>query len=125
VVRDIDIIARQVTYSGWGESQPGDKEARKQIRLVLQKFALPVTGPIFDKAYAYIGVACEFVKYPTLAVGRASQRSVGTGFVGGAGPGVVAGEVDVLPAQGREVSEQFGRRRGVGAIEGCNGSAEV
>lgn len=54
VVRDIDTIARQVTYSGWNESQPGDKEARKQIRLVLQKYALPVTGPLFDNAYAYI-----------------------------------------------------------------------
>jgi type I restriction enzyme R subunit len=54
VVREIDVIAREVTYSGWNESQPGDKEARKQIRLVLQKFALPVTGPLFDNAYAYI-----------------------------------------------------------------------
>ena len=54
VVRDIDTIARQVTYSGWNESQPGDKEARKQIRLVLQKYALPVTGPLFDNTYAYI-----------------------------------------------------------------------
>ncbi len=54
VVRDIDIIAKQVAYSGWNESQPGDKEARKQIRLVLQKFALPVTGPLFDNSYAYI-----------------------------------------------------------------------
>lgn len=54
VVRDIDAIAKEVTYSGWNESQPGDKEARKQIRLVLQKYALPVTGPLFDNAYAYI-----------------------------------------------------------------------
>jgi len=54
VVRDIDIIAKQVAYSGWNDSQPGDKEARKQIRLVLQKFALPVTGPLFDNSYAYI-----------------------------------------------------------------------
>jgi type I restriction enzyme R subunit len=54
VVRDIDAIAKQVTYSGWNDSQPGDKEARKQIRLVLQKYALPVTGPLFDNAYAYI-----------------------------------------------------------------------
>ena len=54
VIRDIDAVAKQVTYSGWNESQPGDKEARKQIRLVLQKYALPVTGPLFDNAYAYI-----------------------------------------------------------------------
>jgi type I restriction enzyme R subunit len=54
LVRDIDTIAKQVTYSGWNESQPGDKEARKQIRLVLQKYALPPAGPLFDNAYAYI-----------------------------------------------------------------------
>ena len=54
VARDIDSIAQAVTYSGWNDSQPGDKEARKQIRLVLQKYSLPVTGPLFDNAYAYI-----------------------------------------------------------------------
>ena len=54
VVRDIDAIARQVTYSGWNDSQPGDKAARREIRLVLQKYALPLTGPLFDNAYAYI-----------------------------------------------------------------------
>jgi type I restriction enzyme R subunit len=54
VVRDIDTIAKQVTYSGWNASQPGDKAARREIRLVLQKYQLPVTGPLFDNAYAYI-----------------------------------------------------------------------
>lgn len=54
VVRDIDAIARQVTYSGWNESQPGDKAARKEVRRVLAKYGLPVTGPLFDNAYAYI-----------------------------------------------------------------------
>lgn len=54
VVRDIDSIARQVTYSGWNDSQPGDKAARKEIRLVLNKYGLPPTGPLFDNAYAYI-----------------------------------------------------------------------
>jgi len=54
VVRDIDTIAKQVTYTGWNDSQPGDKAARREIRLVLQKYGLPVTGPLFDNAYAYI-----------------------------------------------------------------------
>lgn len=54
VVRDIDSIARQVTYSGWNDSQPGDKAARREIRLVLNKYGLPPTGPLFDNAYAYI-----------------------------------------------------------------------
>lgn len=54
LVRDIDTIAKQVAYAGWNESQPGDKAARKEIRRVLQKYALPVTGPLFDQTYAYI-----------------------------------------------------------------------
>jgi len=54
VVRDIDAIAWQVTYSGWNDSQPGDKAVRKEIRVVLKRYALPLTGPLFDNAYAYI-----------------------------------------------------------------------
>jgi len=54
LVRDIDAIAKQVAYAGWNESQPGDRAARVEIRLVLKKYALPVTGPLFDQAYAYI-----------------------------------------------------------------------
>jgi type I restriction enzyme R subunit len=54
LVRDIDTIAKQVAFAGWNESQPGDREARKQIRLILTKYALPATGPLFDNTYAYI-----------------------------------------------------------------------
>jgi type I restriction enzyme R subunit len=54
LVKDIDAIAKQVAYAGWNESQPGDREARKQIRLVLGKFKLPTSGPLFDNTYAYI-----------------------------------------------------------------------
>lgn len=54
LVRDIDTIAKQVAYTGWADSQPGDKAARREIRLVLQKYRLPVTGPLFDQTYAYI-----------------------------------------------------------------------
>ena len=39
------------------------------------------------------------MKYPILRVAWVPERSVSAGFVGGAGPGVVAGEVDVFPAQ--------------------------
>jgi type I restriction enzyme R subunit len=35
-------------------NQPDDKAARIQIRLLLKKYALPVTGLLFDNAYAYI-----------------------------------------------------------------------
>lgn len=54
LVCDIDSIAKQVAYSGWNESQPGDRAARLEIRAVLKKYALRVTGPLFDNAYAYI-----------------------------------------------------------------------
>lgn len=54
VVRDLDTIVKQVGYTGWNESQPGDKAVRIEIRNVLKKYALPITGPLFDNAYAYI-----------------------------------------------------------------------
>lgn len=54
VVRDIDTIVKQAAFTGWNESQPGDREVRKELRGVLKKYALPVTGPLFDHAYAYI-----------------------------------------------------------------------
>lgn len=54
VVRDIDAIVKQAAYTGWTESQPGDREVRKELRGVLKKYALPITGPLFDHAYAYV-----------------------------------------------------------------------
>ena len=54
VVRDIDAIVKQVSYSGWNDSQPGDKAVRTEIRKILKRYALPLTGPLFDHCYAYI-----------------------------------------------------------------------
>lgn len=54
VVRDIDTIVKQVRYTGWNETQEGDRTVRKELRQVLKKFGLPLTGPLFDNAYAYI-----------------------------------------------------------------------
>ena len=54
VVRDIDTIVRQAAFTGWNESQPGDREVRKELHGVLKKYALPITGRLFDNAYAYI-----------------------------------------------------------------------
>ena len=45
LVRNIDSIAKQVAYSEWNESQPGDRAAGLAIRAILKKCALPVTGP--------------------------------------------------------------------------------
>lgn len=54
VVADIDTIVRQVSFAGWNETQAGDRTVRKEVRLVLKKYALPTTGELFDRAYAYI-----------------------------------------------------------------------
>ena len=54
VVADVDAIVRQVRFAGWADTQNGDRTVRREIRLVLKKFALPTTGELFDRTYAYI-----------------------------------------------------------------------
>ncbi len=54
VVEKIDAIVRPVRGTGWQESQPGDREVRQQLRLVLKDSGLPPQGEIFDRAYAYV-----------------------------------------------------------------------
>ncbi len=54
VVRDIDTIVKQVRFTGWNETQEGDRTVRRELRMVLKKYALPITGPLFDNAYAYV-----------------------------------------------------------------------
>ena len=54
VVELIDSLVRPVRGSGWQTSQPGDREVRRQLRLVLNRNGLPPQGELFDRAYAYI-----------------------------------------------------------------------
>ena len=54
LVEQIDAIVRPVRGTGWQTSQPGDREVRRQIRLVLRNHGLPAQGELFDRAYAYI-----------------------------------------------------------------------
>ena len=54
LVRDIDTIVKQVSFTGWNETQEGDRTVRKELRDILKKYALPLTGNLFDNAYAYI-----------------------------------------------------------------------
>ncbi|MDO8485438.1 MAG: hypothetical protein Q7S35_10925, partial [Candidatus Limnocylindrales bacterium] len=54
VVEQIDAIVRPVRGTGWQESQPGDREVRRQLRLVFRNNALPPAGELYDRAYAYI-----------------------------------------------------------------------
>jgi type I restriction enzyme, R subunit len=53
VVRHIDTIVRQAAYTAWNESQLGDREVRKQVRAVLNKCSLPITGSLFANAYEH------------------------------------------------------------------------
>jgi type I restriction enzyme R subunit len=54
VVSEIDAIVKQVRFTGWTTSQPGDRTVRKELKLTLKKFRLPTSGELFDRAYAYI-----------------------------------------------------------------------
>ena len=54
VVEQIDGLVRPIRGSGWQTSQPGDREVRRQLRLVLRNNGLPPQGAVFDRAYAYI-----------------------------------------------------------------------
>jgi type I restriction enzyme R subunit len=54
VAEQIDAIVRPVRGTGWQESQPGDREVRRQLRLVLRNNGLPPTGDLYDRAYAYV-----------------------------------------------------------------------
>jgi type I restriction enzyme R subunit len=54
VVSDIDAIVKEVRFSGWTTSQPGDRTVKREIRRVLRRYMLPATGEIFEKTYAYV-----------------------------------------------------------------------
>jgi type I restriction enzyme R subunit len=54
VVDEIDAIVRPSRGTGWQESQPGDREVRRQLRLVLKDSGLPPSGELYDRAYRYI-----------------------------------------------------------------------
>jgi type I restriction enzyme R subunit len=54
VVEKIDELVQPVRGSGWQSSSPGDREVRREIRLVLKNAGLPITGELYDRTYAYI-----------------------------------------------------------------------
>lgn len=54
VVCDIDTIVKGVPCSGWTQDQGGDRRVRLELRSVLKKYKLPLTGELFDRAYAYV-----------------------------------------------------------------------
>ena len=54
IVREIDEIVRQTRFSGWDETQTGDRTVRIEYRKLLKARGLPTTGDLFDRGYAYI-----------------------------------------------------------------------
>jgi type I restriction enzyme R subunit len=54
VVGEIDAIVKPIRGSLWQESQPGDREVRRRLRLVLKNNGLPPDGDLFSRAYDYI-----------------------------------------------------------------------
>lgn len=54
VVEKIDEIVEPVRGTGWQSSSPGDRQVRREIRLVLKNAGLPITGELYDRTYAYI-----------------------------------------------------------------------
>jgi type I restriction enzyme R subunit len=54
IVERIDAIAGQVRGTGWQESQPADKEVRREIRKVLRDYSLPLSGDLYNRAYEYV-----------------------------------------------------------------------
>lgn len=50
----IDSIVVEVAYTGWRESDAGDKKVRKELRAALKNFGLPVTGELFNNTYEYV-----------------------------------------------------------------------
>jgi type I restriction enzyme, R subunit len=54
IVFRIDSIVQEVAYTGWTESDAGDKKVRKELRATLKNFGLPVTGQLFNETYEYV-----------------------------------------------------------------------
>ena len=54
IVFRIDSIVLEVAYTGWTESDAGDKKVRKELRAALKSFGLRVTGELFNKTYEYV-----------------------------------------------------------------------
>lgn len=55
VVRDIDGLVKDIaTFEGWTESHELTREVKQELRKRLRKYQLPVTGVLFDHAWAYI-----------------------------------------------------------------------
>lgn len=54
IVDRIDAIVAEVAYTGWTESDAGDKRVRRELRTALKEYGLPIKGKLFDTTYEYV-----------------------------------------------------------------------
>lgn len=54
IVDRIDAIAVEVAYTGWTQSDAGDKRVRRELRTALKEYGLPIKGDLFDRTYEYV-----------------------------------------------------------------------
>jgi type I restriction enzyme R subunit len=54
VIDQVDALVQPVRGTGWQTSHPGDRRVRRELRQTLKKCGLPIKGPLYDNAYAYI-----------------------------------------------------------------------
>ncbi len=54
IVFRIDDIVMSSAYTGWTDSDSGDKRVKRELRMALKEFGLPISGELFDQTYAYV-----------------------------------------------------------------------
>lgn len=54
IIDRIDSIVAEVAYTGWAESDAGDKRVRRELRTALKEYGLPIKGDLFNKTYEYV-----------------------------------------------------------------------
>jgi type I restriction enzyme R subunit len=54
VVEQVDELVQPVRGTGWQTSHPGDRTVRRSLKEILYNNGLPMSGDLFDRAYAYI-----------------------------------------------------------------------
>lgn len=54
IVDRIDAIVVEVAYTGWTQSDAGDKRVRRELRTALKEYGLPIKGDLFDRTYEYV-----------------------------------------------------------------------
>ena len=54
VVTDTDEIGRLVRFTGWQDTQGGERDVKKALRKALFKYKLHADEDLFEKAYTYI-----------------------------------------------------------------------